>query len=134
MEKLFDLFKIALTAHINTKTTDPLFHEKSQAFYELLFDCFHQIAEKEQDVGENATDSTKPIEEIYSALEKAKEIIEEMLNHEPTIGMDNLLRGLYDKLEFACGNARGFLKEEDEEKTEYKKPKESPKKPLLLKL
>jgi hypothetical protein len=134
MEKLFDLFKKTLIAHINTKTTNPLFHEKSQEFYELLFDCFHQISEKEQDVSDEATEHTKPIEETYSALEKAKEIIEEMINDEPTIGMDNLLRGLYDKLEFACGNARGFLKEEDEDESEYKKPKESPKKSISLKL
>ena len=53
MDKLFDLFKRVLIAHIETKTTEPLFHEQSQDFYELLFDCFHLISEKRQDIEED---------------------------------------------------------------------------------
>ena len=53
MEPLFQLYKLTLLAHIATKTTDPLFHEKSEEFYELLFKCFHLISEKKQDIWED---------------------------------------------------------------------------------
>jgi hypothetical protein len=114
MEKLFELFKVVLLAHIKTKTVDSLFHEKSQAFYELLFDCFHQISEKEQDISPNMEDAEPLISDTYDALEEAKTIIEKMVKNDNTIGMDNLLRGLADKLEFACGNALALVKEEKE--------------------
>ena len=119
--KLFDLFKVVLLAHIETKVTKPLFHEKSQAFYELLFDCFHQISEKMQDTEENPpADCQTSIKSTYDSLEQAKLIIEDMIDDKPTIWMDNLLRWLCDKLEFACWNARAFIEEESEEK---EKPK-----------
>ena len=112
MEKLFDLFKKVLIAHINTKTTNHLFHVKSQVFYELLFDCFHQISEKEQDFSQNMEDAETLISDTYDALEEAKTIIEKMVKEKNTIGMDNLLRGLADKLEFACLKCSCFIKEE----------------------
>lgn len=105
--RLFELFKIVLLAHIQTKTVCPLFHEKSQDFYELLFDCFHQISEKKQDIEEDKPGNEEElIQSTYDSIEEAKKIIEDMVKEDNTIGMDNLLRGLHDKLEFACGNAR----------------------------
>lgn len=47
--------------------------------------------------------------EAYDLLEKAKIELEELINEDNSFGMDNLLRGLYDKLETQCGTARGFL-------------------------
>lgn len=116
IERLFELYKQVLLAHIQTKTVEPLFHEKSEAFYELLFDVFHTISEKRQD---NETDEPGDcdilIQETYDNIEEARKIVEEMVKENNSIGMDNLLRGLSDKLEFACGNARAFIEEEKEE-------------------
>jgi DNA-binding ferritin-like protein len=114
--RLFDLFKVILLAHIQTKVTCTLFHEKSQDFYELLFDCFHQISEKKQDIEQDKPGNEEElVKATYSALEEAKSIIAKMVEEDNSIGMDNLLRGLHDKLEFACGNARGFIEEEKED-------------------
>lgn len=121
MDKLFDLFKAVLLAHIETKTNDSQFHEKSQEFYEVLFDCFHLISEKRQDTEEDKMgDSDKLKQETYDNLEKAKTIIEELVNQKQTIWMDNLLRWLYDRLESSCWNARAFIEEEKEEELDIK--------------
>jgi hypothetical protein len=45
-------------------------------------------------------------QEAYDILEEAKKEIETLVNEDNSIGMDNLLRGLYDKLESECGTAR----------------------------
>ena len=117
MEKLFNLYKQVLIAHIQTKTTDSLFHERSQDFYETLFEVFHAISEKRQDTEEDESGDCKTLtEQTYDNLEEAKSIVEDMVGDNNSIWMDNLLRGLVDKLEFQCWNARALLKEETEEK------------------
>lgn len=123
--KIFDLFKTVLLAHIETKTTESQFHEKSQEFYEILFDCFHQISEKMQDTEENKPADCKiAIQSTYDSLESAKSIIEDMIWEKQTIWMDNLLRWLFDKLEWACWNAKAFIEKESEEmEKEIEKPK-----------
>lgn len=119
MEKLFNLYKKMLEIHIGTKTTDKVFHEATADFYSSLFDLFHLISEKRQDI-----ELDKPVHleesrnEAYDLLEKAKIELEELINEDNTFGMDNLLRDLYDKLETQCWTARWFLpKLEDEEDT-----------------
>lgn len=122
MDKIFNLYKMVLLAHIGTKTNDPLFHEKSAGFYELLFDVFHTISEKKQDIGlDESLDCEIARKTSYDALEKAKEIVGSMISKDNSIGMDNLLRGLYDKLETACGSAKSFIEEEEEDEEEEPK-------------
>ena len=133
MDKLFNLYKQVLLAHIATKTTEPLFHEKSEEFYELLFKCFHSISEKRQDNGLDYTGKCSiHIKNTYEALESAKEEIEKMISEENSTGMDNLLRWLADELESACGSARGFLEEEEEEPEEPEEAPEPTKEKRLL--
>jgi hypothetical protein len=116
MERLFQLYKQVLIAHIQTKTVEPLFHEKSQDFYELLFDVFHSVSEKKQDIElDQPADCETAVNTTYDALIETKGILKDMIRNNDSIGIDNLLRGLYDKLESACGTARGFVKEEQEE-------------------
>ncbi len=116
MEELFNLYKQVLLAHIQTKTTCPLFHEKSAAFYELLFEVFHTISEKRQDLGlDKAPDEYQLVKQTYDNIEKAKASLEAMVKEKNSVGMDNLLRGLVDKLESECGNAKALLAEEQEE-------------------
>jgi hypothetical protein len=80
-----------------------------------LFDIFHQISEKNQD-----TDIDTPIgcEEASSSaihiLETVQKELDTMIKKENSFGMDNLLRGLADKLEFEIGTAKALLKEENE--------------------
>lgn len=116
MDRLFQLYKTVLLAHIQTKTTESQFHEKSQEFYELLFEVFHLISEKRVDLElDEVKDCDILIQDTYNAIEEAKTIVYDMVKEDNSIGMDNLLRGLADKLEGACGNSRAFIKEEEEE-------------------
>lgn len=109
--RLFDLYKAVLLAHIATKGTDSVFHAKSAEFYSVLFEAFHAIKEKEQDTEDDAPmDREEAAKIAYDSLEEAKGIIENMIEEKNTPGMDNLLRGLYDKLESSCGDARCFTK------------------------
>jgi len=121
MDRLFQLYKTVLLAHIRTKTTDQLFHQKSEWFYELLFEVFHTISEKNQDIGvDKAGDCDILAQQAYDAIEEAKTIVESMVKDKNSVWMDNLLRWLADKLEFACGDARAFIEEEKEDYSEIK--------------
>lgn len=131
MDKLFKLYKSMLDIHIQTKTIDKVFHEATADFYELLFSLFHEISEKRQDIEmDKPANCEEAKNEAYDLLEKAKIELEELINEENTFWMDNLLRGLYDKLEFACWTARGFLPRMEDEKddtgdvTEMEEPEE----------
>lgn len=120
--KLFELYKKVLIAHIESKTTYSQFHEKTQEFYELLFECFHSISEKKQDLGlDKPTDDETLTKQVYDSLEEAKSYLETMIKWKNSVWMDNLLRGLCDKLENACWNAKAFIEEEQEEVKEPKK-------------
>lgn len=117
METLLQLYVKMLKLHIATKTVDITFHQVSEWFYTLLFDVFHQIAEKRVDTQEDKpVDCEKAGKEAYDILEKAKDIIEDMIEESQTYGMDDLLRSHANSLETACGTARGFVEEEDEPK------------------
>lgn len=125
MNELFNLYRAVLIAHIGTKTTYSQFHEKSEGWYELLFEVFHSIAEKRQDIEiDKPLDEEKVVQETYDNIEKAKKLVESMIKEKNSPGMDNLLRWLVDKLEWACGNARAFI---EEEKDEYETKKVLPK-------
>lgn len=121
LSRLFELYKQVLLAHISTKALYSQFHEKSESFYGTLFDVFHTIAEKRVDNGIDVLDDEEEtVQATYDAIEEAKTIIETMIKDKSnSVGMDNLLRGLADRLEFDCGNARAFIEEEkDEEENE----------------
>lgn len=116
MERLFGIFEQLLLLHIGTKTNDPLFHEKSAAFYQIVFDIFHEVSEKNQDIWEDKpVDCEEARQETYDLLEEAKELLEEMIEEDNSYGKDNLLRWLVDKLEFQCWNAKGFIEEEEKD-------------------
>jgi len=100
MDRIFELYKQALEIHIQTKTTCSRFHEKSADFYELLFDCFHLISEKRQDLEiDDIMKEEEAWKKMYAILEETKIIIEKMIKEKNSVWMDNLLRWLADKLE-----------------------------------
>lgn len=100
MNRLFELYKIVLLAHIQSKTVHSQFHEKSEGFYEVLFDVFHLLSEKRQDTGQDAPGKEDDlIDKAYSAIEEAKAILEAMAKEKNTVGTDNLIRTLLDRLE-----------------------------------
>jgi len=130
MEKLFSIYKRMLELNIWTKTTDLLFNKASMWFYELLFTVFKQISEKRQDNEIDATITSKMAWiEANSLLKDAKEELEKMIKEDNSLGMDNLLGHLLDKLEVAYGSSKCFIQEEEikekeEEKEEEKQQKE----------
>lgn len=110
LEFLFEVYKRLFILHIETKTIDSQFHEKSQEFYEEMFAIVHEIAEKRQDIEADAPTDAKYWKEAYDLIEESKQIIEKMINTKNTPWMDNLLRSIADRLETQCGNARAFTK------------------------
>ena len=71
------LYKKALTAytellelHIDSKTTDTLFHKETEVFYETLFEVAHKLWEKHVDLWGNLLDLS-----IQEKRNKANEII-----------------------------------------------------------
>lgn len=141
MNELFSLFQKVLLAHIGTKTVYSTFHSKSQGWYELLFDIFHEISEKRQDLKiDPCMDDDVVIQETFDNLTKTRDILEAMVKEKNSVGMDNLLRSLLDRLEFAIGDASAFIEEEadeEEDDTQWKSdaiPEMKPKnKPLIPK-
>ena len=121
-ELLLKLYIESLKIHIGTKTKDRVFHEFTQDVYELLFNVFHEISEKLEDIDEwvytvSNVDTSK--QRIYDLIEQVKSEIEDN-KWKYTTWFDNLTRWLIDKLEFLCGNARSFISEEQEEEQDIK--------------
>ena len=112
-KKLMKAFVSVLGSHIRTKTTDWTFHKASEPAYEALFSAAHAIAEKSEDMGQpvsSDTDTAAIAQSAYSALEGAMKEVQAAIASNKDPGMDNLLRGEYDKLQFQCGSLRGFCK------------------------
>lgn len=116
MDQLFNLYRKLVLNHIKTKTICSQFHEKSESFYKLGFDVFHELMEKRQDLWLDSTaDKESVYQDTYDTIMSIKTILEWMVKEKNSIGMDNLLRGLVDKLDSACWLAQSLLKEEEEE-------------------
>lgn len=124
----FNSYVKLVTAHIRTKTEEPVFHEKSAAFYEAMFEVLHEIGEKSEDVGMPIAEEKEcsvVAREVLDSLVSVKEAIEAQIAKKNSVGTDNLLRGLVDKLEFQIGNAKALV---DDEEEEYETAKEEKRK------
>lgn len=116
MEELLQAHNQLTELHILTKTTDHLFHTASEKWYEDSFDVFHTIAEKRQDIGEDKSmDCHTAAKEALPILEKVRDTLDKMIKENKDVGMDNLLRSHYDKIEFDIGTAKSFIYEDKEE-------------------
>lgn len=125
MDKLLSLHNLLLKLHIKTKTVCSQFHEKSAAWYEFAFDVFHELSEKRQDLWLDAPAMEETAyQEYYDNLLLIRWILESMVKEKNSIGMDNLLRGKLDELEWHIGDAKAFLSEDKDEYEE--KSEESP--------
>lgn len=131
MDKLLKLLLThndLLKLHIRTKTVCSQFHEKSAAWYEFAFDAFHKLAEKRQDLGIDApADEDSSYQSYYDYLLILKSVLNDMVKEKNSTGLDNLLRGLIDELEWHIGDAKAFL---NEEKDEYETSEEKTEKGL----
>ncbi len=102
-----------LTIHIDTKTTDAVFHKETESFYETLFEVAHKIWEKYVDVWWKILDSSlddkknqahKIIENLRKDIETYKE------NNEVSLWTEDLLGTLASDLENIEWSSKGFLK------------------------
>jgi hypothetical protein len=104
-----------LDAHIRTKGLDFDFHTFTNAYKDLL-DIAHDIGEKSEDAGKpiNSENDCEIIEmETYDAIETLKEEVERAIKvGKLSVGEDNTLRGIADKLENICGSARAFIQKD----------------------
>ncbi len=115
-----DLYKKALQAyiemleiHIDTKTSDLLFHRETAEFYEKLFSVAHSIGERYIDLDWNLFDSSlsekkKRANEIISNLRK--EIEQYQSNNELSLWTDDLLWWLADDLEDIEWTSKWFIR------------------------
>lgn len=126
-KKLMKAFVSVLGTHISTKTKNWPFHKASEPAYEALFNAAHAIAEKSEDMGQPVgadTDMAIISKTAYTTLEGAMKEIQQAISTNKDPGMDNLLRGEYDKLQFQLGSLRGFCAPCAEPKTEVELAKE----------
>lgn len=112
-QKALKAYLEMLEIHIDTKTTDIVFHEKTQDFYEKLFDVAHSIWERFVDLDGNLRDDSledkkKRANEIISNLQK--EIESYHKNNEMTLWTEDLLGWLADELEDIKGTSKSFLR------------------------
>lgn len=114
-----DLYQKALNAyiemlalHIDTKTTDAVFHGETEWFYETLFDVAHKIWEKHVDLwgklSETSLDNKKKqahmiIENLRKEIENYKE------NNEVTLWTEDLLWSMANSLEDIEWSAKALL-------------------------
>ncbi|MCH2188596.1 hypothetical protein MK079_02085 [Candidatus Gracilibacteria bacterium] len=102
-----------LTIHIDTKTTDPVFHPATEEMYEALFEVAHKLGEKHVDLGGNLIDDSLESKksQAVSILENLKKDIEDHhASNDVTLGTEDLLGSLANTLEDNIGNAKAFVK------------------------
>jgi len=112
-QKALKAYLEMLEIHIDTKTTDIVFHEKTGDFYEKLFSVAHAIWERYVDLdgnlrSDNLWEKQKRANEIIANLKKEIEMFQ--ANNELTLWTDDLLGWLADELEDIEGTSKGFIK------------------------
>lgn len=123
--RTFQIFARLLAIHIATKTVNTPFHSDTEKAYTFAFDIDHQVREMRQDL---ALDACSEVEEVapeaYDLVEELKKYLADEIKANKDIGMDNLLRGLYERANGVCGTLRGYAMEAKEEAMEDEaKPK-----------
>ncbi len=112
-KKAIQAYLEMLTIHIDTKATDVVFHEKTDVFYNELFEVAHKIWEKYVDLGWKLTDMTLD-EKKKRANELIKNLREEIENYkgnnEVTLWTEDLLWSLANSLENIEWTSKWFLK------------------------
>lgn len=117
LQLILKLYVESLKIHIGTKTKDKVFHEFTQEVYESLFEVFHTLAEKLEDIEKweyTIDDCDTSKKRIYDIIEEIKKEVDENKG-KYTTWFDNLARWLVDKLETLCGSVRSFIENEDKE-------------------
>lgn len=117
--RTFQIFARLLAIHIVTKTVDTPFHNDTEKAYTLAFDIDHQIREMRQDLAlDNPSQVDDVAKEAYDLVEELKKYLADEIKTNKDIGMDNLMRGLYEKANGVCGTLRGYVMEAEEEESE----------------
>lgn len=103
-----------LEIHLDCKTTDKNLHERTNDFYDLLFDIAHSVWERFIDnwgwLRSDHNDCSMQSEASLQLLVNLKSEIEKSIESKwLSVWEDNLLRWFVDKLEFSIGNARALV-------------------------
>ncbi len=112
-KKALEVYLELLQIHINTKTTDIVFHEKTADFYEKLFEISHKIGERYIDLDGQLRDDNLESQKqrAYDIIKNLKNEIENYVNNNSlSLGTDDLLWGLADELEDLEWTAKAFIK------------------------
>lgn len=133
MYKLFvsalDAYTQVFKIHLSNKGKDPTHHQFTADAYDQLFEVMHLIGEKLADTGEPILTQTNEEfrKEAYDVIEGLKKEIDNYIgNDKPTIGADNMLRGIIDKMEGLCNVSNSYIVECEEDEMEDKETKEEP--------
>jgi len=111
-EKALKAYIEMLAIHIDTKTTDALFHNETEKFYETLFDVAHEIGEKYVDLW-GKLDNTS----LEEKKQRANKIIEDLRkeienyhkNNEVSLWTEDLLGSLANDLENIEWTSKWFI-------------------------
>jgi len=102
-----------LSIHIDTKTSDIVFHKETEWFYETLFEVAHKIWERHVDLWgklseTNLEEKKKKANEIIASIRKEIENYE--ANNKVSLWTQDLLGALADDLEDIEWSSKAFLK------------------------
>jgi len=101
-----------LSIHIDTKTSDSEFHNKTEEFYKDLFEIAHKIWEKYIDLWWNLSDlSLDKKTQANIIIKNLREKIENYKdNNKISFWTEDLLWSITNNLEDIEGSSRAFLK------------------------
>lgn len=102
-----------LSIHIDTKTTDVVFHKETEWFYDSLFEVAHKIWEKYVDLWGKLSETSleekkKQANSIIVNLRKEIEIYKE--NNKITLWTEDLFGSLANNLEDIEWTSKWFIK------------------------
>lgn len=111
-KKALQAYLDMLEIHIDTKTSDIVFHKETEEFYKTLFEVAHLIWERYVDLDGKLTDS--PLNEkknqAYTIISDLLKEIEAFQSSESlSLWTDDLIGWLADQLEDIKWTAKGFV-------------------------
>lgn len=113
-QKILEAYITVLSIHIDTKTKDALFHEKTEEVYTTLFESAHQFWERMVDYDISLKDASledqkKEVLDILSNTKKEIEAFYSKYNSSLPLGVQDLLWGIASDIEHVWGTSKSFL-------------------------
>jgi len=130
LKQLQSAYLLSLQTHITLLTKCYTRHKGTEETYEGLFNIFHTLSEKNEQIIPSKGDANGLVVKLYSEVEKSKEALKSAIKAEKDEWVKNQLVQSYDDIQLLCAKLKSLI-DEDEGYEEKEEPKVLTKKNVL---